>query len=839
MKSVAKTYSMKTPLISTLFLVTVALKWGTAQEATELENDNETPAEDDKILHSGRVIRQIIFPGRVSPGGGRAPQSGRPAVFATASVSRPQSGNCNCVAMINCASEIRQVQNSCTLSNAAPGVCCPPSFLASNNPPRGTGDSRVLAAPRANVNLGPVDANVIIQALQKGISAYQTFQNTEQDLIRQRIYLERGSPASGHLRFFTVSPGIAALDQNALTIAMASKNILNDLSLSRSQADGLRNMQVSNTILGHTCPRAPACSNPNSKYRTADGSCNNLNNPSWGMMGTPVQRIVPPKYDDGVIDARSRSVDGSPLPRERVIASNILVDVDNPDVQYTSSVIHWSQFLDHDFTHTPFPMMPNGEGIECCPNGRMAPANQLHPRCLPIDLTGDAFFAQRGRNCMNFVRSMLAVGAGTECTFGPAEQVNQLTAWIDGSMVYGSNVTQTRNLRTGRDGLLSSSGNRHLPIARNQGGSCEAGDRNAQCFMAGDSRSNESPGLTATHIVWHREHNRIARALRTLNPTWSDEALFQETRRIIIAQLQHITYNEFLPAIVGPNFMRAYGINTRLSGYSNDYNPRINPTINNEFGTAAYRFGHSMVQGIMRLFSPTGQVSSIQLRDHFNSPHLIQQNPQALDMILRSFTQQATQQFDSFVSRELTNHLFQTPKFNFGMDLMSINIHRGRDHAIGTYNEIRQICGLPRARTFNDIKDQIPAQIANNLARIYRHVDDIDFFVGGIVERPVSGGVLGWTFLCVVGDQFARLKKGDRYFYDLGGQPGSFTGAQLQEIRRTSWARVLCDNGDNLQIIQPLAFQLANSRFNQPVPCGSPIIPRMDLTQWRGERPAA
>ncbi|KAA0185817.1 hypothetical protein HAZT_HAZT009158 [Hyalella azteca] len=73
-------------------------------------------------------------------------------------------------------------------------------------------------------------------------------------------------------------------------------------------------------------------------------------------------------------------------------------------------------------------------------------------------------------------------------------------------------------------------------------------------------------------------------------------------------------------------------------------------------------------------------------------------------------------------------------------------------------------------------------------------------------EKPVSGGLLGWTFLCVVGDQFARAKKGDRFFYDVGGQPGSFS----EEIRKASWARILCDNSDNVVSVQPLAFRLQN-----------------------------
>ncbi|KAK3849991.1 hypothetical protein Pcinc_043276, partial [Petrolisthes cinctipes] len=282
-------------------------------------------------------------------------------------------------------------------------------------------------------------------------------------------------------------------------------------------------------------------------------------------------------------------------------------------------------------------------------------------------------------------------------------------------------------------------------------------------------------------------------------------------------------------------FMQSFAINTLRSGFSFDYNPNINPNMNNEFSTGAYRFGHSLVQGTLRIFSKNGQVSEIQLRNHFNSPHLIQRDGR-YDDIVRSFTQLASQSFDSFVTQDLSNHLFQMPRFNFGMDLLSINVHRGRDHGIATYNDMRVVCGLPRARSFRDLTDHIPESIVGSLQQQYNSVDDIDYFVGGMSERPVNNGLLGWTFLCVVGDQFARLKKGDRYFYDLGGQPGSFNEAQLQEVRKTSWARVLCDNAD-LDAVQPLGFRQTQSRFNQPVACNSGAIPTPNLQAWRGVRP--
>ena len=101
--------------------------------------------------------------------------------------------------------------------------------------------------------------------------------------------------------------------------------------------------------------------------------------------------------------------------------------------------------------------------------------------------------------------------------------------------------------------------------------------------------------MAVTQTVFLREHNRVAAELARLNPRWDDERLYQEARRIVIAEMQHITYNEWLPIVIGRNMMQEFGLNPLESGFSSDYDANLNPAILNEFATAAFRFGHSLI----------------------------------------------------------------------------------------------------------------------------------------------------------------------------------------------------------------------------------------------------
>ena len=136
---------------------------------------------------------------------------------------------------------------------------------------------------------------------------------------------------------------------------------------------------------------------------------------------------------------------------------------------------------------------------------------------------------------------------------------------------------------------------------------CLRGALANQCVRPGDARSGEQPGLLAMHHVWVLEHNSIATELFDLNPHWSDEKLYQETRRIVGAMFQHITYREFLPLILGRDVCRLFDLELVATGYYRSYDPRVNPTVANSFSAAAFRFGHSLIQGSYMRSSPNHQ----------------------------------------------------------------------------------------------------------------------------------------------------------------------------------------------------------------------------------------
>ncbi|XP_076653501.1 uncharacterized protein LOC143359421 [Halictus rubicundus] len=677
----------------------------------------------------------------------------------------------------------------------------------------------------------------LLEAANFGLQAMkQLYFVTEPTLYSMGLYLDSDNPAKYVAAFNDQTEEARALAKYGFAVLQSTTMFkkkfpdapTDSLLLGRSQ---------SNPLQRH-CPNrgVPECPPASLRYRTSDGSCNNLQNLWWGSAMSPMNRFLSPIYGDGVQSVR-RSISGSPLPSARDVTRIIHEDRDVPLASVTHMLMQWGQFVDHDITATGQSRGFNGTIPQCCLNfgTGFQPPEFMHPECLPISVSvEDSFFGPLGVKCLEFLRSGPA--PREDCKFGPREQLSQVTSYLDASTVYSSNAFQTDTLRLFRNGLLQYGKlQSQRPVLPKQDSDlCRRGSLSTNCFRAGDGRLGEQPALTSIHVVFLRLHNRIATKLAALNPHWNDEKLFQESRRIVGAVTQHITYREFLPIVLGLEVMKIFDLEVRNNGYYEGYDPSVNPTVANGFAAAAYRFGHSLVQHSFVRFNSDHQpiFNNVTIHREFSTPANLE-TAGSVDRLLLGLINQPSQKRDEHISEELTNHLFQTPRFPFGMDLASINIQRGRDHGIPPYVHWREPCGLSSIKSFEDLDRVMPSEVVLRFRQIYSFVEDIDLFTAGLAEKSVNGGLVGPTFACIIGQQFSNLRKGDRFWYENPDQESSFTPGQLQQIRRVSLALVLCRTMDEIETIQPFVFLTQDTMRNQRVSCQDPILGHLDLDFWR------
>jgi hypothetical protein len=154
------------------------------------------------------------------------------------------------------------------------------------------------------------------------------------------------------------------------------------------------------------------------------------------------------------------------------------------------------------------------------------------------------------------------------------------------------------------------------------------------------------------------------------------------------------------------------------------------------------------------------------------------------------------------------NFLFGPPGAG-GLDLASLNIARGRDHGLADYNSMRAAYGLPRVSDFSEITSDADTQA--KLESLYGSVDNIDAWVGGLAEDHVPGGSVGPLLRSIIGDQFTRLRDGDRFWYQ-----NTFRGDELKRIDHTTLAQVIERNTDLTGLQRDVFFQVDAPRNQEP-----------------------
>lgn len=600
---------------------------------------------------------------------------------------------------------------------------------------------------------------------------------------------------------------------------------------------GLPLIDTKHTAIAGFCPtKYTATPCQVQRYRELDGRCNNVENPNWGSTLAAFRRLLPPNYSDGV-NAPRISASGQPLPTARLVSSINHKDLGFHDHAVTVYLPAWGQLIDHDMALGAETKEPKTDHEpKCCD---VSPNNR-HPACWPIDIPpNDPFYSLFRRTCLDFVRS--ANGVKNDCKLGARNTMNVVSSYLDASFVYGIDEERARELRTMKGGQLKSNAmNRHKgmkdllpPKMKDPDAGCKRPNKDVFCFMAGDDRVNQQMMLVALHTIMMREHNRIASELSKINPHWDDEKLYQETRHIVAALVQQITYNEFLPMVLGKDVMERFDLLPLRDGYSNTYNPKLEATLPVGFFAAAFRFGHSLIPSAIERWSTTHKfVGAKRLSEMINKPFDVY-NGDTCDQYLTGFMNQISQAVDDAMSQELTNHLFKEDTTAFGTDLASLNIQRGRDHGVPSYNTWREFCGLKRANSWNDLNGVFTNETLQRYSSLYASVDDIDLWSAGVSERPSPGSMVGPTFGCIMGHTFRNLRFGDRFWYENGGQPSSFTLEQLNEIRRVKLSRVICDNSDHIDSVQVYVMVLPDPEINPRVACKSSVLPRLNLLKWK------
>ena len=526
--------------------------------------------------------------------------------------------------------------------------------------------------------------------------------------------------------------------------------------------------------------------------RAIDGSGNNEINVTWGAAHSQLKRITTIDYKDQI---------SSPAAQDRLNAreiSNQLFEQQNSigDVLELSDFIWvFGQFLDHDISSVQsFNPASNPEEY------------------LPIQVPlADEYFDVGSH--IPLMRSKSSDGTGVSID-NPRQHDNAITSFIDGSGVYGSDISRANWLRSMQGGKLKVSSGNNLPWNTLSGEFnspinsdapfMENEGLTSKLYVAGDTRANENPLLISMHTMFLREHNKVCDEIKNSGELTTDEEIYQLARKIVSGKLQSIVYNEWLPTL-----------NINIPSY-NGYSNQVDPSISNVFSGAAFRLGHTLINSDVIRMKNNGNVIStgnIRLKDAFFNPTVVELAG-GIESYIVGMATQIQQDFDCKVVGDVRNFLFENGGSG-GLDLAAINIQRGRERGLPDYNTVRADMGLPKINNFNELcEDPIVVVL---LAEIYGTVDNIDPWVGMLAERHLKDALFGELVIKILTNQFRSLRDGDRFYFE---NDNALTNEWKDVIRNTTMRSLIMRN-TNISLMQDNVFRAMN---HMDIPNGPDLI---------------
>lgn len=471
------------------------------------------------------------------------------------------------------------------------------------------------------------------------------------------------------------------------------------------------------------------------EQRSLDGHGNNPRFPWWGQSFQPQRR----EWNEDALHYDT-------LPSTRTISRRLFSgDPLLTPHRISDFMVYFGQLVTHDISDT-------------------GQVNTSLPFHIPLTDEDDPFTDYA--TTLSFFKTMRTRSQSRE------DVMNKVTAYLDASVVYGSDTQRITHLRSFSRGELETSQGDWPPI-RSRGG-----------FLLGDPKGNVAPGLFLLQVALLREHNRRCRELAQRFPHMSDTQLFAAGRQWVMALLQKITFEEYAPRLLGQPLppYRGYNISQEMQ-------------IDVFFSTCAQRYGHSAVNNLVQRMDADGhqhRMGHLLLRDVYFRPDIAQEAPEAF---LWGMVYQPESQLDLTYGVDLREffpekHARKT-RATLLFDMAAFDLQRGRDHGLPSYTTMRKVYGLPPVTTWEQLTPDPSLQ--QTLQELYGSIDNVEALVGALAEEPTATSKLGPLFTASITRQYTLLRDADRFYYKA---PGILSPEELQELETMTLGKLLKLNFD-------------------------------------------
>ncbi|CAL1537663.1 unnamed protein product [Lymnaea stagnalis] len=513
---------------------------------------------------------------------------------------------------------------------------------------------------------------------------------------------------------------------------------------------------------------------------STDGFKNNLNQATWGIAGSNLLRVSPQAYSDGAYEMA-----GVTRPNPLEISLKVHSRPDGAASGYSRNALqaYYAQLVLDEIAQTY---------MSTCP-----------PEYENMNLPSGHPLRQSTTNPQVFLRSLYDQSTGYTSA-GPRQQINLVSSFMDGGIIYGSTNVWTTLLRSYKEGkLLADSddvkssfpvhNNVKLPVFNAPIPRDHVMKPVDRLFRIGNAKGHENPFLLALQVVWFRWHNVIADGIaRTSN--YTDEEIFHLTKRKVVGTFQKVAFKEWLPAFLNGNSKVSSADYSYISNYT-QYDSRTQPGITQEFlaamefrntitPSAVWALGDNCNKSETKGRGPHGEertVQSFRLCNNFwDSQEIVKTS---FNEIIRGMIYTRGKREDGHFVKDFTESFYGPFEYS-RTDLVATQIQRFRDHGLNGLNAIRKAYGLKSLDNWDRL-----GGANGTINKLYggQAPDDVDLITGGLLDSFNIGGISD-LFMEILKEQFIRVRDTDRFWYE---NDKVFSIQEIREIESTTFKMIL------------------------------------------------